>query len=202
MKKYIITKEEILNANENIKAKKTILPKYVSPFLNQVNTWARSTRPETVGALATDIFPDFVLSQKDISLESWKEYYIKNHKEKYIDAQNKLKSKFLEVKEVINHIDDKDLEAWIDNLLFYDTYAGLYVQDVILNDLSKKLSSQLIPPTAEQEGQGVDGYINGVAYSVKPLTYKSSALSKIEKINAIMIYYEKNLNDINYYVEE
>ena len=121
MKKYIITKEEILNANENIKAKKTILPKYVSPFLNQVNTWARSTRPETVGALATDIFPDFVLSQKDISLESWKEYYIKNHKEKYIDAQNKLKSKFLEVKEVINHIDDKDLEAWIDNLLFYDT---------------------------------------------------------------------------------
>ena len=54
-----ISKNELIKAN-NKEYKINYKPKpYHSSFLNTVNKDARSSRPETVGRLATDLFPKY-----------------------------------------------------------------------------------------------------------------------------------------------
>ena len=88
--------------------------------------------------------------------------------------------------------------------MFNKTFAGLYAQDEILKDIATTQKATYRKPTALEEGQGVDGYINDVPYSVKPESYKDSAAKNNETISARMVYYSENKKDknIEYYIEE
>ena len=178
--------------------------KYHSAFLNAVNKDARSSRPETVGKLATEIFPDYIDNAANPTPESWKKHYQDTHSEEYNDGLTKFKEQFKKEKQAINDITDDDLQAYYDDLMFNKTFTGLYAQDEILRDIAADKKAKFRKPTATEEGRGIDGYIDDVPYSIKSETYKDSAAKNNETINAIMVYYKDNKKDktIDYYIEE
>lgn len=199
-----ISKDKIKASNSS-KYKSAYKPKkYHSAFLNTVNKDARSSRPETVGKLATEIFPNYVDNAIEPSPENWEKYYQNNHSEQYNKGLEKLKRQFELEKQAINAITEQDLVDYYDDLMFSKTFSGLYVQDEILRDIADKKRATYRKPNAIEEGQGIDGYIDDIPYSVKPETYKDSAAKNNETINAKMVYYSENKKDTNidYYIKE
>ena len=199
-----ISKDKIKASNSS-EYKTAYKPKkYHSAFLNTVNKDARSSRPETVGKLATEIFPNYVDNAIEPSSENWKKYYQDNHSEQYNKGLEKLKRQFELEKQAINAITEQDLVDYYDDLMFSKTFSGLYVQDEILRDIADKKKATYRKPNAIEEGQGIDGYIDDIPYSVKSETYKDSAAKNNETINAKMVYYSENKKDksIDYYIEE
>lgn len=185
-------------------------PTYISPILNRINEWAHSTRKETVGDLATIIFPEYIAQSDTHSPSDWKEFYLDNYQENYNSAVKKLWLKFEVVRKAINSVTEQDVNAWLDDFMFYKTFNGLYVQDVILSDIAKSLGNIYAKPTSTDEGRGIDGFIDGVAYSIKPESYKDSHASNIETIHARMVFYryiyesgsKTKIAEVEYYIEE
>lgn len=203
MMKCVIDKSvpKSINATENPSAYAPAT--YVSSLINKVNEWAWATRPVTVGELATEIFPEFISKQKMHTPQEWEEYYLANYKEKYDLALQKLKIKFEAVKSTFNNISDDDLQAWLDDFLFTKTFNGLYYQEAILQDIAQKLGKELVPASQQDESLGIDGYIDGKAYSVKPESYRQTQSSHHEKINATMVYYRDiDKKTFEYEIEE
>lgn len=200
----IISKEKIKSANKSEYGIDYKPKKYHSTFLNAVNKDARATRPETVGKLATEIFPNYVHNTTAPTPENWKQHYQSKHSEQYENGLKKLKEQFEIEKKAINSITEQDINDWYDDLMFNKTFAGLYAQDEILKDIATTQKATYRKPTALEEGQGVDGYINDVPYSVKPESYKDSAAKNNETISAKMVYYSENKKDknIEYYIDE
>lgn len=199
-----IPKDKIKESN-NSEYKITYKPKkYHSAFLNTVNRDAHSSRPETVGKLATEIFPNYVENAIEPSPENWKKYYQDNHSEQYDSGLEKLKKQFELEKQAINSITEQDLVDYYDDLMFTKTFSGLYAQEEILKDIAANKNATYRKPNAIEEGQGIDGYIDDVPYSVKSETYKDSAAKNNETIKAKMVYYSENKKDksVDYYIEE
>ena len=199
-----IPKEKIKKSNNSEYTSNYKPKKYHSAFLNTVNRDAHSSRPETVGKLATEIFPKYVENAVEPSPEDWEKYYQDNHSEQYDNGLEKLKRQFELEKQAINAITDQDLSEYYDDLMFSKTFSGLYVQDEILRDIAADKNATYRKPNATEEGQGIDGFIDNVPYSVKSETYKGSAANNSETINAKMVYYSENKKDknIEYYIEE
>ena len=199
-----ISKDKIKESN-NAEYKTPYKPKkYHSAFLNTVNRDAHSSRPETVGKLATEIFPNYVENSIEPNPENWKKYYQDNHSEQYDSGLEKLKKQFELEKQAINSITEQDLVDYYDDLMFTKTFSGLYAQEEILKDIAANKNATYRKPNAIEEGQGIDGYIDDVPYSVKSETYKDSAAKNNETIKAKMVYYCENKKDksIDYYIEE
>lgn len=196
--------------NESLHTTDYVAPKYISTFLNSVNGYAHSTRKETVGDLATIIFPEYLAQSNAPSPSDWKEYYLNNYQEKYDNAIIKLLLKFNEVKKAVNTVTEQEIKAWLDDLIFYKTFNGLYVQDAILSDIAKEKGCTYSRSASKEEGRGIDGYIDGIAYSIKSETYKDSITQSIETIDAKMVYYRykyenssnTKIEKVEYYIVE
>ena len=205
-----ISKSTFTAVNESLYSTDYVAPTYISTFLNNVNGYAHSTRKETVGDLATIIFPEYLAQASNPSPADWKDYYLHNYQEKYDAAIIKLLSKFEEVKRAVNYVTEQEIKAWLEDFMFYKTFNGLYVQDAILADIAKEKECQYTRSTSEEEGRGIDGYIDGIAYSIKSETYKDSIKQNIESINATMVYYrykyenssKTKIEKVEYYIEE
>ena len=199
-----LSKDKIKQSNKSEYSINYKPGKYHSAFLNIVNKDAHSSRPETVGKLATEIFPNYIDNATNPTPESWKKHYQDTHSEEYNNGLTKFKKQFKKEKQAINNITDDDLQAYYDDLMFNKTFKGLYAQNEILKDIATDKNTEFRKPTATEEGQGIDGYIGDVPYSVKSETYKNSAAKNNETINAIMVYYKDNQKDktIDYYIEE
>ena len=205
-----ISKSTFTAVNESLHSTDYVAPTYISTFLNNVNGYAHSTRKETVGDLATIIFPKYLAQASNPSPADWKDYYLHNYQEKYDAAIIKLLSKFEEVKRAVNNVTEQEIKAWLEDFMFYKTFNGLYVQDAILADIAKEKECNYTRSTSEEEGRGIDGYIDGIAYSIKSETYKDSIKQNIETINATMVYYRykyengsrTKIEKVEYYIEE
>lgn len=199
-----ISKESLRNSNKSTYGIDYKPKKYHSAFLNTVNKDARSSRPETVGKLATEIFPEYLEQSTEASPIGWKEHYQEVYPEQYKEGLEKFKKQFDAEKEAINNITEQDLNDYYDDLMFNKTFAGLYVQDKILKDIADENNAIYRKPSATEEGRGIDGYIDDVPYSVKSETYRNSAAKNNETINAKMVYYTENKKSktIDYYIEE
>lgn len=204
----IISKKELTKSNEK-EYKINYKPKtYHSSFLNTVNKDARSSRPETVGKLATELFPKYIEQAIEPSPADWKLHYQKGHSEQYENGLKKFKEQFEKEKQAINDISDEDLTNWYDDLLFNKTFSGLYVEDAILKDIASKKEETYKKSSSSEESQGIDGYIGDVPYSVKAESYKDSAAKNTETINAKMVYYRytedanKKNTGVEYYIED
>ena len=205
-----ISKDKFLAMNESKFISDYKAPTYMSTFLNNVNGYAQATRKETVGALATVVFPEYLEQTDSPSPTDWKKYYLDNYQENYENATKKLLAKFEAVKEAVNSLSEQEIVAWLEDLMFYKTFNGLYVQDAILNDIAKSMGTTYKKSSSSDEGKGIDGYINNIAYSIKSETYKDTTRQAIETINARMVYYyykyEPNsttkIKSVEYYIEE
>jgi len=195
--KYKIDNGAIAFYNKN---NRYTFPKYTSQLINWANQNAQGTRPRVVGQMS-DLFPVFLETNDDKTLENWREWYNRRFPDALENATNKIYSQVQNLQEAIQFIDRAMVRDWVEDLVIQKTYNGLYLQQAILASLADRLDSEYRLATPEEESKGIDGFVGGVPYSVKPDTYKTmSRLS--ETIDVKMIFYTKTQDGLRIEVED
>ena len=196
---FKISNVELLDLNGG---ETPVFPKYTSQLINWANQNAQGTRPKVVGKLS-DLFPEYENETDEISIESWKEWYLSQYPDAIDEATTKIWKQVQNLKDAIVLIDEEMVRKWVEDLVITKTYNGLYFQQAILEKLSTLLSLPYRLATADEESKGIDGYVGNIAYSVKPDTFKSINTRSIsDEVNVKMIFYTKKKTGITVEVEE
>ena len=175
-------------------------PKYTSQLINWANQNAQGTRPKVVGQMS-ELFPEFVSKTEHVAIEYWKRFYIMHHPDAFNEATDKIYAQIENLRQAIQLIDRDMVQKWVEDLIINKTFNGMYVQKAILASLADLKDTDYRLATPDEEAKGIDGYVGGVAYSVKPDTYKTmSRLS--ETIDVKMIYYSKTKTGLKIEVED
>lgn len=194
---YTLKNESIENYNDSEGYE---FPKYTSQLINWANQNAQGTRPVVVGQMS-DLFPEFMASGSDMTIDAWKDWYVKKQPEAFNKATAKIYAQIKNLQEAIKLVDEDLVRNWVEDLVINKTFNGLYVQKAILASLAERLNTSYRLATPDEESQGIDGYVGDTPYSVKPDTYKTMGrLSEI--IGVKMIYYTKTKTGLKLEVEE
>lgn len=151
--KYIIKNETIAEFNDSTNFD---YPKYTSQLINWANQNAQGTRPKVVGQLS-DLFPEFLDSDEERTIEDWKKWYTERYPDAFENATNKIWEQVLNLKNAIPLINKEMVERWVEDLVVYKTFNGLYVQKAILASLAKERGTTYRLATPEEESKGIDG---------------------------------------------
>lgn len=195
--KFTMKNDELVVLNGS---KSPDFPKYTSQLINWANQNAQGTRPRVVGQLS-DLFPQYEKDCSPVSLDGWREWYLKRYPDAIENATNKIFVQVENLKDAIKLIDKEMIKKWVEDLVIAKTYNGLYVQEAILSKLAEKRGEDYRLATPEEESQGIDGYVGNIPYSIKPDTYKTMGRLS-ETIKVKMIYYTKKKNGLTIEVEE
>lgn len=194
--KFTIKNEELLSLNGT---NPPHFPKYTSQLINLANQNAQGTRPVVVGQMS-ELFPEFMASGKEITIENWYNWYIERHPNALENATDKIYTQIQNLKNAISLIDREMIKHWVEDLIINKTFNGLYVQKAILATLAKLTGTSYRLANPDEEAIGIDGYVGNTPYSIKPDTYKTmNRLS--ETINVKMIYYTKTKTGIDVEIE-
>lgn len=175
-------------------------PKYTTQLINLANSNAGGTRPTVVGQMS-DLFPQYIASTDEVSILGWKEWYMRSHPHALDRAEAKIKGHIENLRNALSMVDEQMIRNWVEDLVINKTFNGMYVQKAILASLAKRKNTDYRLATPAEEAQGIDGYVGGKAYSVKPDTYK--AMGRLpEYIDVTMIYYTKTKTGLKIEVEE
>lgn len=175
-------------------------PKYTSQLINWANQNAQGTRPVVVGQMS-DLFPEFMASGKDITIDNWRKWYTERYPDAFEKATDKIYAQIQNLKNAILLIDREMVEKWVEDLVIYKTFNGLYVQKAILASLAERKGTTYRLATPDEESAGIDGFVGTTPYSVKPDTYKTMGrLSEV--IDVKMIYYTKTKTGLKIEVED
>ena len=131
---YTLKNESIESYNES-DAK--YFPKYTSQLINWANQNAQGTRPVVVGQMS-ELFPEFMASGNDITIENWRDWYTKKYPEAFDKATDKIYAQVQNLREAIQLIDREMVEQWVEDLVIFKTFNGLYVQKAILASLAER----------------------------------------------------------------
>ena len=195
--KYTLKNELIENFNES---KSFSFPKYTSQLINWANQNAQGTRPVVVGQMS-ELFPEFMNSGTEITIEYWRKWYTEKYPEAFENATDKIYAQVQNLKNAIPLIDREMVEKWVQDLVINKTFNGMYVQKAILASLAEKRGTTYRLATPEEESIGIDGYVGEIPYSVKPDTYKTMGRLS-ETIDVKMIYYSKTKTNLKIEVED
>jgi len=153
--------------------------------MNLANSNAQGTRPKIVGQMS-DLIQEF----EGKTFEEWAIWY----QECYLHAIEKATDKVFEMvesfKKSIELIDKKLISEWVKDLVLNETFAGLNFQEAILKKVAESKKTTYSFSTKEEESKGIDGYIDTIPVSIKPITYKTQN-HLLENISANMIFYNK-----------
>lgn len=206
---YLKDYKEALKMNYTIKNKDIEIynesnsfsfPKYTSQLINWANQNAQGTRPIVVGQMS-DLFPKFLESNEEKTIDGWRRWYTERYPDAFDKATDKIWAQVNNLRNAISFIDKDMVEKWVEDLVIYKTFNGLYVQKAILASLAKENGTTYRLATPAEESQGIDGYVGDIPYSVKPDTYKTMGrLSEV--INVRMIYYTKTKTGLKIEVED
>ena len=195
--KYTLKNELIEDFNES---KSVIFPKYTSQLINWANQNAQGTRPVVVGQMS-ELFPEFMNSGMEITIENWRKWYTEKYPEAFENATDKIFAQVQNLRNAIPLIDRDMVEKWVQDLVINKTFNGMYVQKAILASLAEKRGTTYRLATPEEESIGIDGYVGEIPYSVKPDTYKTMGRLS-ETIDVKMIYYSKTKTNLKIEVED
>jgi hypothetical protein len=123
------------------------------------------------------------------------------HPEAFKEATDKIYAQIENLREAIQLIDREMVERWVEDLIINKTFNGMYVQKAILASLADLKDTDYRLATPEEEAKGIDGFVGGVPYSVKPDTYKTMDYLP-EMIDVKMIYYTKTKTGLKIEVED
>lgn len=194
---FTIKNEQIEQYNES---ESYSFPKYTSQLINWANQNAQGTRPVVVGQMS-ELFPEFMTSTSDISIDAWKEWYLKRYPDAFDKATQKIYAQVQNLREAIQYIDEEMVRQWVVDLVIAKTFNGLYVQKSILAALAEKTGESYRLATPAEESKGVDGFVGSIPYSIKPDTYKTMGRLS-ETIDVKMIYYAKTKTGLKVEVED
>ena len=195
--KYTLKNEKIERYND---ADSFSFPKYTSQLINWANQNAQGTRPVVVGQLS-ELFPEFMASGEEITIENWKKWYTKKYPDAFKKATDKIFNQVQNLTVAIQQIDREMVENWVEDLVINKTFNGLYVQKAILAYLAEIQHKPFRLAESSEESVGIDGYVGDVPYSIKPDTYKTMGRLS-ETFSVKMIYYTKTKTGLTFEVEE
>lgn len=175
-------------------------PKYTSQLINWANQNAQGTRPKVVGQMS-ELIQTFAKESNELTIKGWSSWYQKNFPQAIDNATDKIYTQLLNLKDAIKQIDKQMIREWVIDLIINKTFNGLFVQKSILAFLGEKFNLPYRLSTPEEESKGIDGYVGEIAYSIKPITYKTMDRLQ-ETIEAKMIYYEKNKTGLKIEVDD
>lgn len=162
-------------------------PKYVTQLLNLVNNNAQGTRPSVVGQMT-----ELLTKSKARTVAEWRSYYDEKMPNGIAAATDRVRRKLVEMQSAMASITDDMVKDWVEDLVYTKTFTGLRVQDVILSYLAEQMGgAEYRAATAEEESQGIDGWIKDRPIQVKPSTYRESMARSSEVIKVPIVYYEK-----------
>ena len=194
---FTIKNEDIQRLND---AESPSFPKYTSQLINWANQNAQGTRPVVVGQMS-ELFPEFMESGTEMTIDGWREWYTEKYPDAFEKATEKIFAQVQNLREAIPLIDKEMVTRWVEDLVIYKTFNGLYVQKAILASLAAKNNTTYRLATPEEEAKGIDGFVGSIPYSVKPDTYKTMGRLS-EAIDVKMIYYTKTKTGLKIEVEE
>lgn len=194
---YTLSNEKIGALNESISYS---FPKYTSQLINWANQNAQGTRPVVVGQMS-ELFPEFMDSGEEITIENWKKWYTEKHPEAFDTATDKIFAQVKNLESAIPLIDRNMVQQWVEDLVINKTFNGMYVQKAILASLAEKEHNSFRLATPAEESRGIDGFVGDVAYSIKPESYKTMGRLS-ESIDVKMIFYSKTKTGLKIEVEE
>lgn len=194
---YTIKNEDIEAYNESDSFP---FPKYTSQLINLANQNAQGTRPAVVGQMS-DLFQEFLESQEEKSIAGWRRWYTQRYPDAFFNATEKIWTQINNLQNAIFFIDKDMVEKWVEDLVIFKTFNGLYVQKAILAFLAKKNGTAYRLATPLEESQGIDGYVGDVPYSVKPDTYRTMERLS-ETIDVKKIFYTKTKVGLKIEVED
>lgn len=194
---YTLKNENIESYNES---ESYTFPKYTSQLINWANQNAQGTRPVVVGQMS-ELFPEFMASDSEMTIDGWREWYTNRYPDAFEKATDKIYAQVQNLRNAIPLIDRDMVKHWVEDLVIYKTFNGLYVQKAILASLAEKTGETYRLATPEEESKGIDGFVGNIPYSIKPDTYKTMGrLSEV--INVKMIYYTKTKTGLKIEVED
>lgn len=164
----------------------TDFPKYTTQLINLANQNAQGTRPNVVGQLS-----ELIQNLPEKSYSGWRKWYLSDHPNTIDLATEKIHDMILKMKEAMNKIDKTMIREWVDDLVINKTAEGLIIQEIILDLLAKIRNVNWRLATPEEESKNIDGIVGDEPISIKPYSYFSKISSKIENIDARIIFYKK-----------
>ena len=167
-------------------------PKYTTQIMNLANQNAGGTRPRVVGQM-TDLFTEF----SGRNFEEWREWYLQRKPEAIEDATERVYSMLGKLREAILLIDKPMIREWVEDLVLVKTFTGLCFQEALIARVAEMKGTSYRLVSAEEEAQGIDGYIGDIPVSVKPTTYSTMDMLP-ETIDAEMIIYEKKKDGVSF----
>lgn len=173
-----------------------VFPKYTSSIFNLANRFAQGTRPKVVGQLS-ELIQEF--SGK--SMPEWEEWYVKKNPQAIINATEKIIKMVDTFKEALDTVDRDLVERWVRDLVIVKTFIGLRCQEAILKKVAEKRKCKYELANPEDESKGIDGYLDKIPVSIKPITYKTKPELQ-ERIKAKFIFYEKKSDGIEITFED
>lgn len=195
--KFTLKNEYIEDFNES---DTHTFPKYTSQLINWANQNAQGTRSVVVGQMS-ELFPEFMASGEEITVENWRKWYIERYPDAFDKATDKIYAQVQNLRDAIPLIDREMVEHWVEDLVISKTFNGMYVQKAILASLAERNGTTYRLATPAEESVGIDGFVGDVPYSVKPDTYKTMGRLS-ESIDVRMIYYTKTKTGLTIEVEE
>jgi len=165
-------------------------PKYATQIMNLANQNAQGTRAKIVGQMS-DLIQEF----DGTEMVEWGKWYLEDHPVAIENATEKVYAMVTSFQDAILKIDKETVRDWVEELVIVKTFAGLKFQEAILKKLSISFDKPYRLAKPAEESKGIDGYIGGVAVSIKPITYKSK-MGLSEKIEVPIIFYDKQKSDL------
>jgi len=175
-------------------------PKYTSQLINWANQNAQGTRPKTVGQMS-DLFPEFTKAAAEIVLDAWKKWYLERYPNALDEASDKIYGQIQNLQNAITLINKNMVRKWVEDLVITKTFGGMYVQKAVLAKIAELKKQEYRLAAKEEESKGIDGFIGGKPFSVKPDTYKT--MNRLpEEIGAAAAYYKKTKTGLKVEVYE
>ena len=175
---------------EEVKEFPIEFPKYTTQLLNPANRFAQSTRDDIVGNM-NELSKEFHEKHPEGSFEDWVNFYFKEYdgEQRIEDATEKMYPMVEKMKEAFEQVDREMTQDFVRDLVLFKTYEGFDIQEVILRKLGDKFDAETRRATAEEEREGIDGYIGDQSVQVKPETYKDNLQ---DDIDVPIVYYNEN----------
>lgn len=164
-------------------------PKYSTQLMNLANSNSQGTRPRVVGQLS-DLIQEF----EGNSIKEWKEWYYRSHPQSINNAVEKIYPMVENFQSIIDKIDKEMVRKWVEDLVITKTFIGLRFQEAILSKVAEIKEGEYSLAKPEEESQGIDGYVDKIPVSIKPLSYQSKNLN--EMIDHPIIYYSKKKDGV------
>lgn len=172
-----------------VTGEETEFPKYTTQLLNPANQNAQSTRPKVVGQMS-EVIDEFKEKHPNGTFEDWVEFYYSEYsgKERLEKAANRLFDMVEKMQRNIQKIDKEMARDYVEDLVLYQTYRGFDIQEAIISKLAEIYGKDYRRSSADEESQGIDGYIGEQPVSIKPVTYMDNLQ---EDIPVPIVFYEE-----------